>query len=221
MSTPLMILLGLPASSAIATGKFGGLGISLGASTRFYKEKITDRKTVILFSVFAVIAAVIGAIALNYFRDDSRQLEKIIGWVILLVAIPSMYFRRMGLETTQKSNFAKTIGSFLLFLGVVMQVAVGSGVGSLQMIVLMYFFGMTALTANATRRAVQLVVAIVSLIIFISVGLVDYKYGSVAFISSLAGGLIGAHLAIKKGNRFVINLFAAFSAIMALELIFG
>ena len=38
--TPLMVLLGLTPAEAVGTGKFGGFGISLGASSRFFREKI-------------------------------------------------------------------------------------------------------------------------------------------------------------------------------------
>jgi uncharacterized protein len=73
--------------------------------------------------------------------------------------------------------------------------------------------------ATATRRVMQLVVATVSLGIFIVAGVVDYKYGVVGLITSGLGGFLGAHIAVKKGNKFVINLFAITSAILAIQLL--
>jgi len=80
---------------------------------------------------------------------------------------------------------------------------------------------MTALTASATRRLTQLTVAAVGLTVYIAAGLVDYRFGLVGFITSLVGGFIGAHIAIKRGNKFVINLLAVTSILLALQLIFG
>lgn len=77
------------------------------------------------------------------------------------------------------------------------------------MTVLISCFGMTALVASATRRAMQLTVASVSLVVFIAAGLIDYRYGLTGLATGLVGGYIGAHIAVKKGNKFIINLFAA------------
>lgn len=221
ISTPLMVLLGLPPATAIATAKFGGFGMSLGSSSRFFKEKMTDKRTVIIFSAVGGIAAAIGSLLLVQFSSHSDQLQKIMGITILLVGIPMLYIRNAGLVPKDRPLWLKSIGILLLGIGVMLQVALGSGIGSLQLIVLISCFGMTALVASATRRFMQLTVASVSLIIFMISGLVDYQYGMVVFVTALSGGYIGTHIAIKKGNKFVVNLFAAISALMALQLILG
>lgn len=221
VTTPLMVMLGLPPATAIATAKFGGLGISAGTSARFYREKITDRTMVIKLSIIASVAAVIGSILLLKIADNTDLLQKLMGYAILVLGIPLLYIRNMGQETVIKSKMSRNAGYLLMFIFLILQVMFGSGIASIQMIILMGMFGMTALTASATRRAMQLIVAVVSLAIFIVGGIVDYKYGLSVFVTSLAGGFIGAHIAIKKGNKFVVNLFALVSALLALELILG
>lgn len=215
-----MVILGLPPATAIATAKFGGFGMSLGSSSRFFREKMTDKRTVIIFSIIGGIGAIIGSLLLVQFSDHSTQLQTMMGFAILLVGIPTLYFRNAGLIAKPRPVWIKALGLILLGIGVIVQVALGSGIGSLQLIVLISCFGMTALVASATRRFMQLTVASISLIIFILTGLVDYQYGAVVLVTALAGGYIGTHLAIKKGNKFVINLFAAVSALMAIQLIF-
>lgn len=214
-----MVVLGLSPATAIATAKFGGFGISAGSSARFFKEKITNRRTVIIFSVMGAIGGVLGSSLLVKFSGYEEQLEKIMGFIILFAGIPLLYVRNMGIKASRKPLLIKIVGLVLLALAVLLQAAFGAGIGALQLVILMGFFGMTALTASATRRAMQLVVATVSLIVFISAGLVDYKFGLVGLVTSFAGGFIGAHIAVKKGNRFIINLFAITSAILALQLI--
>jgi uncharacterized membrane protein YfcA len=51
--------------------------------------------------------------------------------------------------------------------------------------------------------------------------LVDYGFGLTALGASTVGGYIGAHIAVKKGNKFVINLFAIVSVLLAIQLLFG
>ena len=221
ISVPFMVILGLSPATAIATAKFGGFGISAGSSARFFREKITTRRTIVLFSLVAALGAVTGSLLLVRYSGAEQALEKIMGYMILFLGIPLLYARNMGLETKEKSTLMKTIGVILLAAGIMLQAALGAGVGSLQLIVLMGFFGMTALTASATRRAIQLVVATISLFVFIVAGLVDYKFGLVGLVTSFVGGYLGAHIAVKKGNKFIVNIFAVTSAVLALQLIFG
>ena len=219
ISTPVLVLLGLSPSTAIATAKFGGFGLSAGSSLRFYREKITDKRTVIIFSILSAIAAFTGSLFLVRYSGYEAELQKILGYLILIVGIPLLYSRNMGLELKHRYVASRAAGTVILFFAMMMQAALGAGIGSLQMVILMGFFGMTALTASATRRSIQLVVASISLIIFIIAGLVDYSFGIVGLVSSFAGGYLGAHIAIKKGNKFILNIFAVTSALLALQLI--
>ena len=220
VTAPLMIFLGLSPATAIATNKFSGLGISIGTSTRFYREKMTDQKTVIIFSLLGAFGAIVGSLLLVRFSDQQSFLETLIGLAILLVGIPMLYARNLGLKATKRSRYIKFIGLILLIMGVVLQAAVGSGMASLQMIIIMAFFGMPALVASATRRIMDFVVSIIGLTIFAFAGLINYRFGIIAFITALIGGYLGAHLAVKKGNKFVVNILAVTSAILALYLIF-
>lgn len=221
ITTPLLVTMGVSPATAIATAKFSGLGVSFGASARFFKEKITDPRTVIIFSILSGIGAILGSILLVHLRDYQAFLENAMAIGILVLGIPLLYFKNLGLETKQTSKIMKIIGGVLLTFGVLLQVVLSSGIGSLQLIILMGLFGMTAMTASATRRAMQLTVATLSLGIFIAAGLVDYRIGLVSLATALLGGYIGAHIAIKKGNKFVVNLFAITSAVLALQLLIG
>jgi len=221
VSTPFMVLLGLSPAQAIATAKFGGLGVSIGASSRFFSEKITDKRTVIIFSIMGAIGAVVGSLTLVHFRDQTDLLQNLMGVVILFVGVPLLYVRNAGLTTRQRPAWLKALGLPILAFSVFMQAALGAGSGSLQMVIFIACFGMTALAASATRRAMQLTVASISLAIFIISGLVDWKFGIVAFVTASIGGYLGAHIAIKRGNKFIINLFAIVSALLALQLLFG
>ena len=85
------------------------------------------------------------------------------------------------------------------------------------MVLLISGFGMTALVASATRRAMQLTVAVISLGIFMATNLVDYRFGIIALVTALIW-LHRAHMG-QRGNKFVINLFAAVSILLALQLL--
>jgi uncharacterized membrane protein YfcA len=219
ISTPLLVTLGLSPSAAIATSKFGGLGISAGSSARFFREKLTSRRLVILFSIFSAVGAVLGSVGLLVLKSHEAALQDIMGFAILIFGVPMLYVRNLGLTTRQPPAWLRGVGYGLILFSVTLQAAFSTGLGAMQLVILMGCFGMTALTASATRRSMQLTVAVISLSIFIFTGLVDYKYGAVGFITSLVGGFIGTHLAVRKGNKFVINLFAVTSVLLAIQLL--
>lgn len=221
ITTPVMVLLGLTPAQAIATAKFNGFGVSLGTTGRFWREKLADPKLTAFLAVIAAFGALAGSLTLAYFKDQTAALENLMGLAILVVGIPTLYLRRMGLRPRATASWLKAAGLLFLITSAFMQAALSSGLGSLQMIILISCFGMTALSASATRRAMQLGVAIVSLTVFVLAGLVDYRFGLVGMFTALIGGYIGAHIAVKKGNQFVLNLFALASAILALQLILG
>jgi uncharacterized protein len=221
ISTPVMIMLGLSPAQAAATAKFGGIGISLGASSRFFKEKIADTRMVLAFSIGGAVLSVLGSLLLIKIQDQTELIQKAMGVLILFIGIPALYLRSLGLSRVERPAWLKGLGAAVIAISIFIQVAFASGLGSVQTIVFIACFGMTALTASATKRAMQLTVASVALVIFIFSGLVDYRFGLAGLISSLLGGYLGAHIAVKKGNKFVINLFALTGAILALQLIIG
>jgi len=219
ISTPVLIILGLSPASAIATAKFGGFGISAGAGVRFFRAKVGFGKGLLVFLLIGSVGAVSGSFALLEFRGNEAFLEKVIGIVILISSILLLLSKNMGVKAKRRSFHIKVIGSMLLTIAVVFQAALGSGIGTLQLLILMGCFGMTALSATATNRAMQLLAATISLAIFMQAGIVDYKFGVVCLVTSFVGGYIGAHIALKKGNRFILILLAITSALLAVKLL--
>jgi len=220
VGVPTMILLGLSPTTAIATSKFAGFGMASGGSLRFYREKLTTRRTVITFALVGAVGGALGSLFLVHVGSHHQLLlQRVTGVAILFIGIPVLYLKNLGIERHQRSRLVQGIGFGLIFAIVAFQAAFSAGMGAVQTIILMSFFGMTALVASATRRAMQLIVAITSLTILLLAGLPDLKYGLAAFMTAICGSYIGAHIAIKKGNKFVINLFAITSAILALQLL--
>lgn len=223
ISVPAAIYLGFPPVTVLASMKFGGLGISLGSFMRFRKEEgLIDKKLALSLSIFAAISALLGSLLLVKLQSDSDFIEKMVGWVILLV-LPFMIFKKQLKAKSNRNKPSKLkeyFGYGLLSILVTLQSAMGSGVGLLQYLVLNRFLGLRPSAAVATRRTMQLVVAVVALTVYIKTGLVDYKMGAVLLVSTYIGGYIGSHIAVKKGDDFIEKAIVVISFLMALSLIF-
>lgn len=221
ISVPAAIYLGFPPAQVLASMKFGGLGISLGSFIRFRKEEgLLNKKLVLILSIFAGLSALVGSLILVKIQTDTDLIEKAVGWVILAV-IPFIVFKNKFKKNNKIKNSKpkSLVGYVLISILVTLQSAMGSGVGFLQYLVLNKFLGMRPLVASATRRTMQLVVAVVALSVYIGTGLVDYKLGLILLVANYLGGYVGSHIAVKKGDDFIEKTVIVISLIMALSLI--
>src|SRR5258708_4703779 len=75
--TPFYILIGLTPQQAVATGKFGSFGLSLGAAAAFKKRMLDDKR----FSLFIIgLSAVMGLAAALLLRQvDNTALQRLMG----------------------------------------------------------------------------------------------------------------------------------------------
>lgn len=219
-TAPFLIFLGVNPLTAISTSKVTGLGAAVGAGVKYHREKILDLKTQIIFMVIGGVGAIIGSSVLVRFSSHEDAIQRLLGYVILLVGLPLLFSKNLGLETKTRPKRFKSVGFLFLFIIAIIGSAI-SGITTAYLVVMMLFFGMTAINAAVAKRSIQLVAQTISLIIFASAGFIDYKLALIALITSIFGSYIGAHIAIKKGNKFVINVFAILSALLALKLILG
>lgn len=219
-TAPFLIALGINPLTAITTSKITGLGAAMGAGAKYHREKILDLKTQATFMAIGGIGAIIGSSALVKFSAHEEVIQNLLGYVILLVGLPLLFSKNLGLESKIRSRRSKSAG-FVAIAVVSVVASALSGIATAYLLIMMFFFGMTAINASVAKRSTQFVAAIVSLIVFTSAGFLDYKLGLVALVTSVLGSYLGAHIAIKKGNKFVIYVFGALSTILALNLIFN
>jgi len=218
VSIPSLIFIGLPPQVAIATDRLGTIGQHFGSLPKFWKEKKIIWKYVPPFALISIIGTYVGAnILLNV---DPNILTKLVG-IIVLSFLPLVFIKRnLGIKRKETTKTKKTIGHFFYFFVMVYAAFIGGGSGLLIFYTLMIFFGFTVIDSIATSSIPWFLLSIFSLIIFSINGIVDYTIGIVLFISMLLGGYIGAHVAIKKGNKWVKSLFAIVVIISGIKLLF-
>lgn len=217
-TAPFLIFLGVNPLTAIATSKITGFSAAIGAGYEYHRKKILKLKTQIVFMAIGGIGAIIGSSLLVKFSSNEELIQKLLGYVILLIGLPLLFSRNLGVETKERSDRFKNLGFLAAFVISIVGAAM-SGVTVAYLFIFMLFFGMTAINAAIAKRSIQLVAQTVSLAIFAFAGFIDYKLGFIALITSLVGSYIGASIAIKKGNKFVVNALAILSAVLALRLV--
>jgi len=214
--SPYLLLIGLPPHITVATGKVGGLGLDIGSLTRFYKSKHIRWELMPPFLAVSIASALLGSqllLALN------ESVVRVIVVAAVLMALPILTVRKMGTERRATSPRLRAFGYGVKFCVELAQSAFGSGLGVLNSITTMLFFGTTAIESNATRNLPGLVKLIIVVPIFAFAGIVAWQHGVALLLGSVLGGYTGAHFAILKGNKFVKILFVAVVLAMTLKLV--
>lgn len=83
----------------------------------------------------------------------------------------------------------------------------GPGTGSFLIFAFVGLFGFSFLAASASAKLVNVATNLAALLFFVSHGKVHYAIALPMAASNLAGGLLGSHLALRRGSGFIRSLF--------------
>ncbi|MFC2175201.1 sulfite exporter TauE/SafE family protein [archaeon] len=214
ISIPALMFLGLPPVQAIATSRFGTIGLFATAIPKYNKAKKVNWKLVPPIFLIYAAAAFIGAnITLSI---DQDILSKAIGVIILAVLIVLMLKPEIGVKK-RKSN--KPLGYLLSFFVGGWGGFFGGGYGILARYVFTIVLGLPFLNAVATSLIAGLGIVVTSLAVFALAGVIQWDIGIAMGIGFLLGGFAGPRIAIKKGDAWVRRLFIAFVIASAVKLL--
>ena len=211
---PLLIFFGLSPSEAIATNRFGALSHNFSL-IKFNQFNLVKWK----LGVLLLIPTLIGTILGTYIVIEINQelFEKLIGLVIIISLILIFYKSKIGIKEIKITKIRFIIGWFLAivagFLGGLFALT------GLWFTYLYIFLGLTFLQSAATRKIAALSVGLVSVVILIFAGLVDWQVAATMFVATGLGAWVGAILGIKLGNVWIKRAFIIVIIISALTLL--
>ena len=168
--TPLGIFLGLTPAQAVSTGKFSGLSVTIGSL--FGMKKAHGRVSKARIIPVMVLAAVVGLAVPYVIKTLDSDIYRIALGIILLLMIPIILVKKVGIESRRPSMIQKIFGGILLAFALTLQGVFSGGLGTLVNIVLMSMLGMTALEANITKRWSQLILNITIILGVLGAGLI-------------------------------------------------
>ena len=213
ISLPAYMIAGLPVHQAVATNKMSSSCGTALVTFRFIKNKLVDLK----LAVPSVIAAICGSsIGANLSLSLGEEvMEKILFFVLpaaALIVLNKNLFCDKGsdhVELSLRTYLTAAIAAFAvgLYDGIY-----GPGTGTFLIIAFTVFAKMSIGVSNAQAKVINLTSNITSLVIFILNGQVLFTLGIAAALCNMAGGYIGAGLAMRKGANIVkpIILFVLF-----------
>jgi uncharacterized membrane protein YfcA len=217
--TPLGIFLGLSPAQSVATGKLNGLSVTIGAL--FGMKKIhghVSRARVVPVMLLALVIGLLAPFAIKAFENDAYRIA--LG-IILLLMIPVVVVKKVGVKPHNPGTVKKIFGGFVLSVALALQAIFSGGLGTLVNVALMGMLGMTALEANLTKRWSQLILNTAIIFGVIGSGLIVWQAAIIGMIAVFVGGYFGGRLAVHKGDEFIMRIMVILMLVSAIGLIIG
>lgn len=198
LTLPLLIFLGLPHQTANGTNRLAILMQTAGAAAAFRRAGAMPKRVVARIGPAAVLGAAAGsALAV---RVGEAAFLRFLAIVMVLFTLAPLFHRGRSEETAEPGAPAG-IGLFAAFLGVGFYGGfLQAGVGFLSLGATTWAgYGLVA--GNAIKVACIALFSVVSLAVFTANSVVDWPIGLALGLGTVAGGLLGARLSIRAGDR--------------------
>ncbi len=219
---PALIFLGLPFVVALATHKVASVALGIGATVRHLRERALEKSLALFILATGLPGVVVGA---KLIVDiPGRTAEMALGVLTAGLGLYSWLTPHLGQSdsATHRDAAGFAVGGAGLFVIGVLNGSLTSGTGLFVTLWLVRWFGFDY------RRAVAYTLVLVG--IFwngtgaVTLGLlaeIHWQWLPALLAGSLLGGYAGAHLAIRKGNRWIKRAFEVTTLVIGVKLMFG
>lgn len=196
-----------PVATLLGTTKIPSfMGTSI-ASYQYAKKVALQWKLLALMCTIALFAAITGSYTVT--MVSNRFMKPVIFCILIIVAVYTYSKKNFGTAVTKTMQpkrellygmlFALAIGFYDGFIG--------PGAGSFLVLFFIGALGFDFLKASAHAKFVNLATNIGSIIYFGSSGHILFHYAIPMAAFNFTGSLIGARLAIVRGNAFIRIFF--------------
>jgi uncharacterized membrane protein YfcA len=219
---PVLIFMGLPFAIALATHKVASVALGIGATVRHLREQPLDRQLALFILGFGLPGVILGAnIILGV---PERIAEVALGILTAGLGVYSWLNPGLGqqLQPVNRGLGGRLIGGLVLFLVGILNGSLTSGTGLFVTLWLVRWFGLDY------RRAIAYTLILVG--VFwngtgaVTLGMlaeIRWPWLPALLLGSLLGGYLGAHLAIKSGNRWIKRAFEIVTLLIGVKLVIG
>ena len=222
LQLPALIFLGLPFGIALATHKVASVALGIGATLRHIRQNSLERRFVLFILGCGLPGVVLGASLILQVPDRSAQIA--LGVLTVALSIYSWLKKELGQnhEPRHRQGFTLWLGGTALFGIGILNGSLTSGTGLFVTLWLVRWFGLDY------QRAVAYTLILVGVfwngsgaLTLGLIGEIRWEWLPALLLGSLLGGYLGAHLAIRHGNRAIKRLFEVVTIVVGAKLILG
>lgn len=215
INVPLMIAVGMTPRQAVATNMFAVTFMTISATARFARSGILKWPLLLPLGTITLLTSAAGAVIAVKLPE---AVVKIVVGISMAALVVFVALHRPAAPPPPSST-RRAIG----YLGATLLGVYGGffsgGYTTLMTVLCTVCFSLTMMEAVAVTKPVNLVSCAAASAVFFVGGLIDLRIGLPLAAANLAGGWVGAHAALKGGDRFVRLLFLLTVAALAAKLL--
>lgn len=216
------LLIALPDAApvqALATNKMSSIAGTAAATTAYSRRVPPDVRTALPMVVAAIVGSAMGAATAS--RIPASSFRPVIVVLLVGVWIWTLVRPGMGMQQSLRWQGRRRHYAVATLAGLVIGFydgILGPGTGSFLLIVLVGILGYSFLQASSTAKVVNLGTNAAAIVVFAMSGSVLWVLGALMAVGNLAGGVVGARMAIRRGSEFVRLVFLAVVGVLILRL---
>lgn len=204
ISLPAYFLTGLPAHVCYGTNKFTAACGTTFAVATYFKNGAMNIKAALIAAAGSFIGSTIGSrIVMNL---EERTLKLMLIFLLPCVAV-FIFVKKIG----DGVDMSHTLGKKkLILLAFAVGICVGlydgifgPGTGTIAAIAFTAVMKFDLKTASGNAKLLNLASNYAALVTFLLSGVVDFRFAIPGAVCNICGSLIGSHLAVKKGAKFI------------------
>jgi uncharacterized membrane protein YfcA len=215
ITVPALLAAGLNPLQALGTNKGQSVWGSGAALVAFWRAGRVDRKQALFAFPLGLIGSLVGATIVSAIDKDALRpivIGMLIGAAVLLV------IRKPAREQDVTASrwwaaalLAIAIGAYDGFFG--------PGTGTFLIVGFVVLCGRSLVHASADAKVVNFASNLAAVVVFTREGHVMWELALPMAVGQLAGGILGAHLALKGGERIVRGVVLVVSGALIVKLV--
>jgi uncharacterized membrane protein YfcA len=214
ITVPALLAAGLPPHFALGTNKAQSVWGSSSALVAFWRAGRVDRRQAVFTFPLGLVGSLIGAVLVTMIDRDALRpivIAMLIGAAVLLVVRkPSREQDAQRPRRWAAAFLALSIGAYDGFFG--------PGTGTFLIVGFVALCGRSLVHASADAKVVNFASNLAAVLVFSSSGYIRWEVALPMAAGQLVGALIGAHFAMRGGERIVRGVVLAVSGALIVKL---
>lgn len=203
----LILLPQFPVATVIGSLKIPSFTGTAFATVQYLRKVSINWRMAAVMCVIAFVAAFAGSEVLT--MVSNRYMKPVIFVVLIGVAIYTYTKKNFG-QHTQKDHSSRREWLYAIVISLCIGFYdgfIGPGAGSFLVLAFITLLGFDFLHASANAKLINLATNLGSISLFLLKGIILWQIAIPMAICNGIGGIVGARLAIAKGNRFIRVFF--------------
>lgn len=203
----LMWVCGMDAKIANGTNRIAILLSSASAAATFHRHGHLDKRLALRLAIPTLLGVPIGALLAIHLPPDAFR--PVFGILFLMMAVVLILNPKRLTEKTELLPQARYFISPIFFCIGVYVGFIQAGMGILLLMSMSLVRSGDLVGANAVKNLIGFSVTFAAMSFYVFYGQVSWLPGLLMAAGNVLGGIVGARLAIRRGNKLVMTLLVA------------